>query len=114
MFSASDWRRAARHRTSRGLGLLDLLLSVLRAMELVAVSAVFRRFVGPGASGGVLSCRRVFRVALFNGAGRFHLLEQGLRMGGDNLGGAAWHSNVGNEHRWNPLRRVTGRAKSFC
>ena len=75
MFSASDRQRAAHHRANRGLGILDLLLSLLRAMELVAIAAIVWRIVDLGASRRILSYRRLLRVALLDGAHRIYLLE---------------------------------------
>src|SRR5204863_10036428 len=69
-------KRLTNYSPTRGLGFLDVFLPLWRTMVPAFRLAVARRARHSGASCRLLSRRRLFRIAFFNRAARFPLLER--------------------------------------
>src|SRR5262249_12744413 len=95
------------------MGILELFLSFLQALEYFARAPNLRRTINRHPSRSVLPNCRLLRIALFNGAAWFHLLEHCGGPIGESLGNRSRHCHVGNAHRRDRMCGISAGAVGF-
>ena len=104
---------AVDHCSARCLGVLELFLSFLQAVEYFARTANLRRIINRRPSCSILSDCRLLRIVVFDGAAWLHLLEYCGRAIREILGGRTRHCDVGNADRRNCMRGISVGALGF-
>src|SRR5207244_11527225 len=106
-------KRLTNYSPSRRLVFLDLLLPLLRTVEPAFRLAVAGRARHSGASRRLFSRHRLFRIALFNGAARFSLLERDRIARRANFGCDSRYPHVGDPNRRLALRACAAGEKDL-
>src|SRR5439155_25809002 len=107
------WHCAPDYRSTRCLGVLDLFLPVLQALEYLPGAPDLRRIINRCASGSILFDRRLFGIAVPDGRAWLHLLEHCGRARCESLGGDARDRYVRRANCWHRVRRFPFSVRGF-